>query len=94
LLALKVKPQSRARSPQLQTDAAGQAVVMLAVSAVPERGKANEAVCQALAEALSVPPSSISVQRGHTNPHKTVLLCGDPVLLEEKLAAWIKGFSG
>jgi uncharacterized protein (TIGR00251 family) len=42
------------------------------VRAVPEDGKANTAVCAALARALGVPKSAVSVVRGGTSRHKQV----------------------
>jgi hypothetical protein len=46
------------------------------VTAPPEGGKANAAVCRLLAEALGVPKSSVRVTRGDTSRHKTVELDG------------------
>ncbi len=42
------------------------------VTAPPEDGKANAAVCKLLAKALGVPKSAVSVTRGETSRHKTV----------------------
>ncbi len=44
------------------------------VSAPPERGKANAAVANLLAEALSVSVKGVSVIRGMTSPRKVVLV--------------------
>jgi len=38
----------------------------LAVTAVPEKGKANQAVIEVLSQALDVPRSSISIIRGES----------------------------
>jgi uncharacterized protein YggU (UPF0235/DUF167 family) len=48
-------------------------VLRIRVSAVPDKGKANAAVCILLAKALGVPKSSISVVSGETARMKTVL---------------------
>ncbi|MBW6468280.1 MAG: DUF167 domain-containing protein [Coriobacteriia bacterium] len=40
------------------------------VTSPPEGGKANAAVCRAVAAALGVPKSSVSVARGHASRHK------------------------
>ncbi len=42
------------------------------VTAPPEDGKANAAVCKVLAKALGVPKSAVVVTRGETSRHKTI----------------------
>ena len=46
--------------------------LLLKVTAPPEDGKANAAVCKLLAKALGVPKSAVCVTRGETSRHKTV----------------------
>ena len=48
----------------------------VSVTAVPERGKANEAVIELLAGALGLPKSRIRVLRGETQPNKLVEVDG------------------
>jgi uncharacterized protein (TIGR00251 family) len=50
--------------------------VKIQVAAPPERGRANEAVCEVLAEALGVPARDVTVVRGHTSPAKTLRVLG------------------
>ena len=46
------------------------------VAAVPERGKANDAVLALLAEALAIPSASISLVSGGSSRDKVVELAG------------------
>lgn len=42
------------------------------VTAPPEDGKANAAVCRVVAKALKVPKSAVKVVRGESSRHKTL----------------------
>ena len=46
------------------------------ISAAPEGGKANKAICKLLAKALDIKPAQVEIHKGHTNPEKTVKLVG------------------
>ncbi|NJL30609.1 MAG: DUF167 domain-containing protein [Phycisphaerales bacterium] len=46
------------------------------VSAPPEDGKANAALCQVLAEALQINLRQVNVVEGHTRPQKMVRIEG------------------
>jgi uncharacterized protein (TIGR00251 family) len=48
--------------------------VRLKVTAAPERGKANAAVCELLAEAFGVARTSVSIIRGETSQTKRIRL--------------------
>lgn len=48
----------------------------IAVSAPPEAGKANQAVCKLLSGVLGVPPRDVTVTAGQTRPTKTVTVTG------------------
>jgi uncharacterized protein (TIGR00251 family) len=51
------------------------------VTAPPERGKANDAVIELLAETLGLPRARIRIVSGETSPLKTVEIDGDEALL-------------
>lgn len=48
----------------------------VAVSAPPESGKANAAVLELLAQALNIPPKSLQLISGQTQPRKLVRITG------------------
>jgi uncharacterized protein (TIGR00251 family) len=56
------------------------------ISAAPEGGKANKAICTLIARSLDIKPAMVEIISGHTNPEKTVLVDGCTVpLISEKL---------
>jgi uncharacterized protein len=50
--------------------------VRVAVTAAPERGKANRAIIEVLSKALGVPKSAIELVSGEISPHKRALIVG------------------
>lgn len=57
----------------------------VSVSTAPEKGKANKAVLELLAGALSLPPSALDLTAGHTSPEKTVLVPLSPEEVRRRL---------
>ncbi|GGY51540.1 hypothetical protein GCM10007148_20550 [Parvularcula lutaonensis] len=55
-------------------DAPSGARLIVRVSQPPEGGKANKAVCAAVAEALGLPPRAVTVARGQTSRDKTLAI--------------------
>lgn len=51
-------------------------VLSVRVTAPPDDGKANAAVCKVVAHALGVPKTSVVVVRGHTARTKTLEVTG------------------
>lgn len=74
-------------------DANGEAHLKLRVSAVAEKGKANEAVIRLFAKALDLPRSSLSIISGDTGRNKLVLLAGEPAGLLARLEALVDTLS-
>ncbi len=70
-------------------DANGEAILKVAVTAVPEKGKANAALIKMLARQWRVPRSDLAVVAGHTNRRKILHLAGDPEQLTTSLADWL-----
>ena len=59
------------------------AVLKVAVTAVPEDGKANKAVIALLAKTLKLPKSAIDIASGETSRTKILLIDGDEALLAQ-----------
>lgn len=72
LLDLKVSPKA---SRNAISGFMGE-VLKVSVTAAPERGKANAAVEELLADALGLPLSAVSVVAGHTARTKRVEIAG------------------
>ena len=68
----------------------GGIAIKVAVSAVPEDGRANAAVIALLADAWDVAKSSLSVVSGVTDSRKTIHLQGEPQRLMQALADWLR----
>jgi uncharacterized protein (TIGR00251 family) len=86
-LELRVKVQPRARRAGLggTAPAADGSRLRVAVTEPPEDGRANRAVCLALARALDVAPSAVEVTQGAGAREKTVRVAGDPAALTARL---------
>lgn len=69
----------------------GDAVLIARVRAVPEKGKANAALCALVAKELSLPKSSVAVTGGARSRIKTLTIAGEPRRLGERLAGLIGG---
>ena len=62
----------------VETMSDGRAVLKARVRAVPEDGKANDALCKLIAKAAGVSNSSVDLAAGHTSRIKTLQIAGDP----------------
>ncbi|MCW2238212.1 DUF167 family protein [Azospirillum canadense] len=87
-LALRVTPKaSRNAISGLADTASGNKALKVMVTAVPENGKANEAVVKLLAKAWKLPKTSLTVVAGATDRNKIVHVAGDPAELMRRLTA-------
>ena len=88
-VTLRVKVQPKARRPGLHGLAEGVdgPRLKLAVTEAPEDGRANKAVCLAVAKALGLPGGAVSVEHGATSREKTLLLAGETTDIIPKLEA-------
>lgn len=67
----------------------GQAL-KIAVTAPPDKGKANAAVAALLAKTFGVAKSSVAVIAGETDRRKVLRVSGDPAALTVIAQKWIK----
>lgn len=74
----------------VMTGADGKAMLKVSVNAVPENGKANDALIAFLAKSWKVPKSSIVLLSGTTNRIKTLLIAGNSQALMERLPGCCK----
>ncbi|MBX3489636.1 MAG: DUF167 domain-containing protein [Parvibaculum sp.] len=92
---LRVTPRGGAdRIEGLACDPDGNGFIRLRVSAVAEKGRANEAVLKLLAKAWRLPRTSLSVTAGETGRNKVVTVAGDAAALEARISAWLDGLPG
>jgi len=89
-LSLRVTPKaSRNGIAGLADTASGDKALKVTVTAVPENGKANEAVVKLLAKAWKLPKTSLTVVAGATDRNKIVHVAGDPAELMRRLTALV-----
>jgi len=69
-------------------DAQGNGVLRIAVTAVPEQGRANKAMIKFLAKQWRFPKTSMSVVKGATDRNKVVNIAGDADVRYAFLQAW------
>jgi uncharacterized protein YggU (UPF0235/DUF167 family) len=86
-VAVKVQPKSRRPGLQGAAPAAGGERLRIAVAEAAEGGRANRAACAALARALGLAPSAVSLTAGATSREKLLHVVGDPAELGARLAA-------
>lgn len=90
-LAVRLTPKASRNAVQgLAAEADGGCVLKASVTAVPENGKANQALVKMLAKTWKLPKTSVSVLAGATDRRKTLLIAGDPAALTEHLTQRIR----
>jgi hypothetical protein len=72
LLPVKVVPNASRDKIMGELDGA----LKVNISAAPEKGAANKALCKLLANQLGIKAKQISVDMGLTSPHKTLRITG------------------
>jgi hypothetical protein len=82
---VKVHPASRRPGLHGPVATAHGPRLRIAVTEAPENGRANRAACAALARALGVAPSSVTVAAGGFSRDKLLRVAGDPRALGARL---------
>ncbi len=81
LLAIRLTPRSSKDAVEgLEKLSDGRCVLKARVRAVPEDGKANEALLKLIAKSLDIPRQSVSIESGATSRIKQVRLQGGEAL--------------
>ena len=88
-LTLKVQPKSSRDAVEGAVATPDGWALKVAVSAPPDKGKANAAVIAALAKAFGVAKSRIAVTHGETDRRKIVTIEGDPGALSALAQQWM-----
>ena len=71
LIPVKVVPKSSRDRIAGELDGA----LKINVSAPPERGAANDAVCRLIARTLGIRARQVRVESGHASPRKVIRVC-------------------
>ena len=87
LVRVKVQPKSRRPGLGGVKAAADGPRLAIAVTAAPEDGRATRAACEALAGALGVAASSVTLAQGAASREKTLRVAGNPAEIVPKLEA-------
>ena len=91
LLFLRVTPKSaRSGLAGLHEGADGRVSLQVKVRAQPEKGKANEAAIELLADAFGLPKRAFTITAGESDRLKTVRIAGNPTAIGQKLASLLQ----
>lgn len=87
-LAVRLTPKAgRDGIEGLKPTADGGVELAVKVTAVPENGKANDALLRLLAKRVKLPVSALRLVAGMTDRHKQILIGGDAAALDAALRA-------
>lgn len=94
-VSVRLTPRARAeRIDGIAVDADGKPVLKAAVTAPPEKGRANAALLALLAKEWRLPKSSLTVAAGASGRRKQVAVAGDPKELMKRLTEWAGKLDG
>jgi uncharacterized protein len=88
-IAVRLTPKAgRNRIGGFVEDAEGKAALKVAVTAVPEKGRANKALIELLAKTWRVPKTTIELIAGSKDRNKVVRISGETKALLADLRDW------
>lgn len=90
LVILKVQPKSSRDAIEGLVETPDGRALKVAVTAPPDKGKANAAVIALIAKAFGVPKSNVTLTLGETDRRKVLHIAGDPAALQAIAQQWIK----
>lgn len=91
MLFLRVTPKSaRQEVAGLYQGSDGKMSLQIKVRAQPEKGKANEAAIELLADVFGLPKRAFTLTSGETDRLKTVHITGNPAAIAQKLSHLIQ----
>lgn len=88
-LTLKVQPKSSRDAIQGLVETPDGWALKVAVTAPPDKGKANAAVAVLLAKAFGVAKSNVTLTMGETDRRKVLHVAGDPPALAAIAQQWM-----
>jgi uncharacterized protein YggU (UPF0235/DUF167 family) len=92
-VTVKARPGiSRARAPRLVDIGDGKRALEITVAAAAEDGKANQAICEQLADCLGLKKNALAIKAGTSGRLKIVEITGDPAVLQQRLRTELYGF--
>ena len=86
-LALRLTPRSGRDAVLGVKDVQGLLEVQACVTAPPDNGKANKALCKLIASELGIAKSKVEVVQGQTSRHKRLAIAAD----EQTVSSWLSG---
>lgn len=89
-VSLRVQPRARRTALELTGDGG----LKVAVTTPPEDGKATQAVVALLAASWRLPKSAFTVVQGATARNKAIGITGEPSVLAQRIAEWVRGHKG
>lgn len=89
VVSLKVQPKSSRNAIGGPVETPDGWALKVAVTAPPDKGKANAAVAALLAKAFGVAKSNVTLTMGETDRRKVLHVAGDPMALQAIAQQWM-----